>query len=72
MTNFAGASITTVQVSDAMFQTGKYGGSMMFSLRLNCVQGASFSLYGCESYQKSFGTCGMRGVLVNVGAKYAF
>ncbi|UVA79252.1 autotransporter outer membrane beta-barrel domain-containing protein [Pandoraea commovens] len=63
---------TSVQVSDAMFQTGRYGDSMMFSLGVNSVQGASFSLYGRVSYQKSFGTGGMRGVLVNVGAKYAF
>nr|WP_246182235.1 autotransporter outer membrane beta-barrel domain-containing protein [Pandoraea capi] len=63
---------TGVQVGETMFQTGKYGDSMLFSLWVNSVQGDSFSLYGRVSYQKSFGTAGMRGVLVNVGAKYLF
>ncbi|VVE72387.1 Adhesin BmaC autotransporter [Pandoraea captiosa] len=63
---------TNVQVSNAMFTSGKYGDAMLFSLGVNSTQGPSFSLYGRVSYQKSFGTGGARGVLVNAGAKYTF
>ncbi|VVE35046.1 autotransporter outer membrane beta-barrel domain-containing protein [Pandoraea anhela] len=63
---------TGVQVGESLFQTGKYGDSMLFSLGVNSAQSDNFSLYGRVSYQKSFGTAGMRGVLVNVGAKYLF
>ncbi|QHE94366.1 autotransporter outer membrane beta-barrel domain-containing protein [Pandoraea fibrosis] len=63
---------TSVQVGEAMFQTGKYGDAMVFSLGVNGTQSANLSMYGRVSYQQSFGTAGMRGVLVNVGAKYVF
>ncbi|WP_353193817.1 autotransporter outer membrane beta-barrel domain-containing protein [Pandoraea pnomenusa] len=63
---------TSVQVSDAVFQSGKYGDAMVFSLGVNGTPSQNFSLYGRVAYQQSFGSGGMRGVLVNVGAKYVF
>lgn len=67
---FAGG--TGVQVGDAMFQTGRYGDAMLFSLGVNGTPSRNFSMHGRVSYQKSFGTGGVRGVLVNFGAKYVF
>ena len=63
---------TGVQVGDAMFETGKYGDAMLFSLGVNGTPSANLSMHGRVSYQQSFGSGGMRGVLVNVGAKYIF
>ncbi|ALS61733.1 autotransporter family protein [Pandoraea norimbergensis] len=63
---------THVTVGGVDFTSGKLGDALRFSIGANATMSETMSLYGRASWSKDIGNAGVRGWLLNVGARFLF